>query len=80
VGYILKAGCAEHDGTQRNLSIAIQSADVPAALSRLPAAIKAAETAPTVDDEDEDKHRRVCLIGHCLLSIYLLPQKRLVAT
>ena len=36
---------------------AILAADVPAALIRLTAGIEAANTAPSVDDEDEDEPR-----------------------
>jgi len=47
---------------------AIKAADVPAALTRLTAGIKAAKAAPSVDDEDEDEpqvslsHRALPLI------------------
>jgi len=41
-----------HSGT---VPSAILAEDVPAALSRLTAAIEAAKAAPSVDDEDEDE-------------------------
>jgi hypothetical protein len=54
-----------HSGT---VPSAIQAADVPAALSRLTAAIESTKAAPSVDDEDEDEppvsmsHRALPLI------------------
>lgn len=59
-----------HSGT---VPSAILAADVPAALSRLTAAIEAAKAAPPVEDEDEDEDEpRVSLPHRALPLIDLL--------
>jgi hypothetical protein len=57
-----------HSGT---VPSAILAADVPAALSRLTAAIEAAKAAPSVDNEDEDEPR-VSISNRALPLINLL--------
>ena len=57
-----------HSGT---VPSAILAADVPAALSRLTAAIEAAKAAPSVDDEAEDESQ-VSMSNRALPLINLL--------
>jgi hypothetical protein len=58
-----------HSGT---VPSAIVAADVPAALSRLTAAIEATKAEPSVENEDEDEEPKVSLSHRALPLINLL--------